>query len=106
MGNNRSKRGYVSHFKRIKSPYDRPATKASSDARRKCYKRDKSTCQYPYCGSKEKVVPHHIMKYADYPLLRDSINNLILLCQKHHQYVTGREEDFAALFFGIIRNKK
>lgn len=67
--------------------------------------RDKKICQWPQCGQK-KVQVHHIFPYAKYPLLRYSIDHAICLCKTHHKLVTGKEEQYAAMFLQIIALKK
>ena len=74
--------------------------------RLKSFKRDKFTCQFPGCGSKKRIVPHHINTYHNAPFLRDYVNNLITLCHKCHCKVTGREETYAIMFLKILIDKK
>lgn len=50
---------------------------------RKCiFEKDDYTCQN--CGSKEKLVAHHIKSFNEYPELRLDLNNGLTLCQRCH----------------------
>lgn len=50
--------------------------------RRTCFERDNYLCQRCKIGGKLQV--HHINNFADFPLLRTSIENGITLCKKDH----------------------
>ena len=47
--------------------------------------RDKFTCQR--CGSKKRIVAHHIFGFMDYPYVRYDLENGISLCQECHKIV-------------------
>lgn len=68
----------------------------------KVRKRDKHKCRFPGCKSKKPVHAHHIIRYADAPLLRYILTNGISLCRKHHNQVTGHEYVYAPIFAKII----
>lgn len=44
------------------------------------------------CGSKDKLVAHHIKSFALYPDLRTDIDNGITLCEKCHMKLHGLEK--------------
>ena len=88
-------------------PFDR----SSNDERLKIWKktirkRDRRKCQFPNCGMTKKLQCHHIIRWADCPESRYDINNGILLCQNHHQIVTGQEMIYAPIFIDIVSRKK
>lgn len=72
------------------------------DFRRAVLKRDKYTCQMPYCGSKRKLIVHHIRPYAKATYLRTDPNNGITLCRKCHKKTFGKESRYAHIFLSII----
>lgn len=65
--------------------------------------RDKHKCQFPGCKCKGTEA-HHIIRYADAPLLRYNIFNGITLCRKHHKLVTGKEQIYILLFSSIVND--
>ena len=69
-------------------------------------KRDSFSCQWPHCGSKQRVYVHHIRKWSTHPELRFVVGNCISLCRTHHDFVWGREEDYETLFYSIIYRSK
>ena len=68
------------------------------------YRRDSFMCRWPNCRSKNKLNAHHIMQWADNPLLRFNRRNGITLCKKHHKLVTGKES-YYAVFLGRLLGK-
>lgn len=70
--------------------------------RKKVYKRDKFSCQWPGCGSKKKINAHHIRKWADHPALRFDVNNGITLCQQHHKMIHNLETIYESVFYKIL----
>jgi hypothetical protein len=73
--------------------------------RKDVLKRDEFSCQFPGCGVKKGLEVHHIKKYANSARLRTEKFNGITLCKKHHELVTGKEEQFESEFFKIICQK-
>ena len=85
--------------------------RSSSDERLKQWKktirrRDRRKCQFPGCCEKRKLQCHHIVRWVDCAELRYDINNGILLCQYHHQIITGQETIYAPIFIDIVSRKK
>ena len=76
------------------------------------FKRDGRRCQFvdgngKKCGKKKRLVPHHIRKKSDYPMLAFVVDNGITLCNEHHVYsVTGHEELYAPVFMRIVKENK
>jgi hypothetical protein len=73
--------------------------------RKKIYKRDNFTCQWPGCTSNIKLNAHHIYKWADFPGLRFHPNNGITLCRYHHDGIKNLEDSYTQLFTQIILKK-
>lgn len=73
--------------------------------RLKVLARDNYTCQWPNCKSRKRCQVHHIMLWAKYPELRYSIKNGITLCKKHHNFIKGKEEEYAQILFQILQRK-
>ena len=71
----------------------------------KVFKRDEYTCQYPKCGSKEKIQAHHIKKFSEHKHIKTAVFNGITLCKKCHEKIYGKEDLYAPIFFGIIKEK-
>lgn len=74
--------------------------------RNKVYLRDKYTCQWPGCSSKQKLNAHHIKTWANYPGLRFIVDNGITLCYRHHKMIGGMEESYEVPFLRILASKK
>lgn len=68
-------------------------------------KRDKFTCQWPGCCTKQKLHAHHIYRWSDFPGLRYHLNNGITLCKFHHDNIKGLEDSYSQFFSKIILNK-
>ena len=68
--------------------------------------RDGSRCQFPGCKSRKKLVVHHILRWADAPMLRYQKRNGITLCKTHHDMVTGNEQYYAPIFQKIVRENE
>ena len=66
--------------------------------------RDSNRCQYPGCRkSRFGMQVHHILKWANNPMLRYDVNNGVCLCEYHHtKIVTGNEELYVQLFADIV----
>lgn len=68
--------------------------------------RDDNECQFPSCESNcEKMHVHHIKKFSDFPDLRSSVANGILLCRDCHEHIDKKENQYVNLFSLIINNK-
>ena len=65
--------------------------------------RDGNRCRFPGCGETSRLHVHHIKTWASAPHLRFASSNGVSLCISHHSHVTKREEQFEALFSGIVR---
>ena len=83
--------------------YDDPLYKK---VRADTLKRDRFCCQWPNCGSNKQLRVHHIRTWAEHPSLRFVLNNLITLCKYHHDMIWGKEENYEAVFFQIIKRNK
>jgi len=71
------------------------------NARKTVLARDNYKCQL--CGSKKKLVTHHIIPVRVDESLMFDVNNLITLCEDCHvNKVNFNEEEFAELFLGIV----
>ncbi len=75
----------------------------------KVKERDKFRCQSPNCMSRNGIMhAHHIYNYADYPELREEINNGVTLCEDchtdFHRIYGNNNTNGAQLkeFFGVI----
>lgn len=70
------------------------------------YKRDRFTCQWPWCGYKGKDLEcHHIKKWKEHESLRFEVTNWITLCKKHHNKTRCKEEQYEELFTSITKMK-
>lgn len=71
-------------------------------------KRDGFKCQMPGCTVKTKTClqAHHIIRWADAPLLRYRVENGITLCIKHHKQVNKNEYLYVMMFKRIIQCSK
>lgn len=65
-------------------------------------RRDKNTCQFPGCKSKNRIQIHHIRRWIDYPSQRYEVNNGICLCRVCHGRIQGFEDSYAMMFMRII----
>lgn len=69
---------------------------------RDCYK-----CQMPRCRAKKRLQVHHILRYADAPLLRYTVSNGITLCSSCHYKIRNHELIYAQMFTEIaFENEK
>ena len=65
--------------------------------------RDDYTCQLCGCNDEDAILHiHHIKKYSEYKHLKTDINNGITLCNKCHNEIFGREEEYEDIFIDII----
>ena len=64
--------------------------------------RDKKTCQWPNCGSKDDIEVHHIKRFAEQKHLRYDTANGICLCKKHHKSINGKESYFEQKLYEIV----
>ena len=65
--------------------------------------RDDYTCQLCGCNDEDAILhAHHIKKHSEYEYLRNDINNGITLCNKCHNKIFGREEEYEDIFIDII----
>jgi hypothetical protein len=69
------------------------------------FKRDNYKCQACDDGS-NKLIPHHIARWSDYPFMRYLIYNGITLCKKCHYKTINKEHKFHREFFNITLNKE
>lgn len=65
-------------------------------------KRDRFKCQMPGCKSKKNLNVHHINPWSKASSLRYDISNGITLCNKCHQFITGKEHHYINLFREIV----
>lgn len=65
-------------------------------------KRDGYKCRWLNCKCKTKLQVHHILKWADYPLMKYTINNGITLCKQHHDFLKGQEETYQEFLFKCL----
>lgn len=67
--------------------------------------RDERKCQFPGCARPEvtKLEIHHIQTFAKNPHLKTAVFNGITLCQDCHQKIKSREQQFAMVFFKIVK---
>lgn len=73
----------------------------------KVRRRDGNKCQWIGCGSTTRLQCHHILRWADFPMLRYEISNGITLCKSHHELVKNHEMIYAPIFQQIlISNEK
>ena len=78
-----------------------------SEFREAVLKRDKRKCQMPGCNSKTKLQVHHILEYSKFSSLRTNPDYAIVLCNKHHKFIKGKEIHYSQMFFNIIaKNEK
>lgn len=63
-------------------------------------KRDKA-CRL--CGSVHALEFHHILPFSDFPLLVADDGNVILLCEKCHYRMKGREYRFVKKLFALTK---
>ena len=70
--------------------------------RQEVLKRDRHTCQMPYCGSKHNLIVHHITPYSKNTALRTDSENGITLCRKCHKQTFGKEQQYSHIFLSII----
>jgi 5-methylcytosine-specific restriction endonuclease McrA len=86
--------------------FDTPEYKAW---RKKVYGRDRYRCQMPGCCTPTtncKLEAHHIRRWADAPQLRYVLSNGITLCERCHELVNGREDEYAPTFMAIVGKKR
>lgn len=83
----------------MKRDYNDPIYKR---VRSEVLKRDGRSCQMPNCGSKSRLHVHHIQPWSKASSLRFEASNLITLCKKCHESITGKEHIYQSLFMGIV----
>jgi hypothetical protein len=66
------------------------------------YERDDGHCQWPKCREENGLECHHIRAWKDAPTERYSVSNGILICDKHHLLIKGKEEAFAGMLSSIV----
>lgn len=106
MAKRRRRRKQKFNFRRNSGRnWDDPTYKAW---RKKVYRRDKYTCQWPGCTCKKRLSAHHIQKWSEAPSLRFIVDNGITLCYKHHKFIKDKETYYVGLFKRIVarKNKK
>ncbi len=57
-------------------------SKRYSEWRHKIYEQDNWECIE--CGSKENIIAHHVLSFADYPELRFDLDNGVTMCRSCH----------------------
>lgn len=87
----------------MKRDYNDPVYKR---ARLDVLKRDKHCCQMPNCGAKRRLHVHHIQPWSKAAYLRFETSNLITLCKKCHDLVTGKEHIYQPLLSGIANKNE
>lgn len=70
------------------------------------YRRDKFRCRWPNCSCKKHINAHHILNWAEYPLLRFEVDNGITLCKRHHTVVTGQEDKYVQFLIKLLPRKR
>lgn len=65
-------------------------------------RRDGFACQWPRCGSNQRLRFHHIRKWVSFPNLRFELDNGLTLCKHHHDLIWGEEELYARMLQGIV----
>jgi 5-methylcytosine-specific restriction endonuclease McrA len=58
--------------------------------------------KYRLCGSTRFLKAHHIKRWADHPELRFAVSNGVTLCRTCHGKVTGREQEYEAVFANMV----
>lgn len=97
------KRGILNpHWKGGLTPYRLSiySSKEWKKLARDLYKRDK-VCRL--CGEREKLQIHHIEPLSQSPLLILDIGNVILLCQKCHWKLQGKERRWRNKLLKLVR---
>lgn len=91
----------------MKKKRRKPITRDYNDCQYRMWRllvldRDNHKCRWPGCTRRNRLQVHHIKRYANYPLLRFSLQNGISLCFSHHKKVTGKEEQYEVMFNNIL----
>jgi len=73
--------------------------------RKRVYKRDNFTCQWPGCNQTKRLNAHHIKKWSDYVGLRFEEKNGITLCFNHHKLIKNMEEIYEGVLLKIVASK-
>ena len=81
-------------------------SKEYKEWRKEVRKRDGHKCRFPKCRARKNLKVHHIKKWADHPNLRFVVGNGITLCNRHHQMIWNKEEQYVGLFLSILRMRK
>lgn len=103
----RSTRPHYQNKRKKRRNYSRPEyfTPAYQNAIKQVKERDGNRCQMPNCNRyRYGIECHHIIRWHDAPGLRYNPQNLICLCKKCHQEITGKEAIYAPLFFSIVQS--
>lgn len=66
------------------------------------FARDNYTCVLCYTRG-GRLAAHHILRFADYPLLALEPSNGVTLCWPCHGSIHGKEHDYVELFSHIVR---
>lgn len=77
------KGGITDRSKRVQKEY--------REWKKQVFERDNHTCQL--CGSRKKIVAHHIKSFTKYPELAHDINNGITLCERCHKEIHWGSEE-------------
>ena len=78
--------------------YNDPAYK---EFRKAVLKRDGYCCQWPKCGSVQRLRVHHIRTWAKHPALRFIVGNGITLCYTCHDKIWNEEETYESVLHKI-----
>lgn len=70
--------------------------------RKEVKERDNYQCQWPGCGCRKRIQVHHIKTWAKNPGLRYTLANGITLCNRCHDYVKGKEQDYEFFFLKLL----
>lgn len=84
---------YASHRGRLQ-PKDWP---------QRVLERDGHKCQWPECGSTERLHAHHLIPFSKDPSIVGELWNGITLCETCHYKVKGHELDYAEFFLNLLR---
>lgn len=76
----------VHYYQNLKSDKEQRLTGGYLRWRKAVIERDKCCVK---CGSKEKLVAHHIKPFAQYPELRLDVDNGVTLCELCHRRLHG-----------------
>jgi len=100
------KRRRVKRVKRYRTFEEKQYDELFKEWRTAVFRRDRYRCQMPGCQETTKLQAHHIRMRSVYPTLSFTVDNGITLCRRCHQSIRQHEENYVALFLGIVYQKK